>query len=116
MQNALDCKNSGLVIQRHNEIRDAFGDLASLVYKDVIREPIVQEANDACGIPSLVADLSIRGVWQSQTVVLFDIRIIDTDAPSYLHGMLPLSYRPLKKKRRENTMMQQKHGGLHLHH
>ena len=56
------------MIQRHNEIRDALGDLASLVYKDVIREPIVQEANDACGIPSLVADLSIRGVWQSQTV------------------------------------------------
>ena len=36
-------------------------------------------------IPSLVADLSIRGVWQSQTVALFDIRVIDTDAPSYLH-------------------------------
>ena len=49
------------------------------MYKDVIREPIVQEANDACG---MVADLSIRGVWQSQT---FDIRVIDTDAPLYLH-------------------------------
>ena len=55
------------------------------MYKEVIREPIVQEANDACGIPSLVADLSIRGVWQSQTVALFDIRVIDTDAPLYLH-------------------------------
>ena len=53
--------------------------------KDVIREPIVQEANYAWGIPSLVADLSIKGVWQSQTVALFDIRVIDTDAPSYLH-------------------------------
>ena len=50
--------------QRHNEVRDAIGDLASLVYKEVMREPIVQEANDACGIPSLVADLSIRGIWQ----------------------------------------------------
>ncbi|KAL5515669.1 hypothetical protein EMCRGX_G000870 [Ephydatia muelleri] len=29
--------------------------------------------------------LSIRGVWQSQTVASFDIRVIDTDAPSYLH-------------------------------
>ena len=26
-----------------------------------------------------------RGLWQSQTVALFDIRVIDTDAPSYLH-------------------------------
>ena len=40
--------------------------------------PIVQEANDACGIPSLVADLCIRGIWQPQTVALFDIRVIDT--------------------------------------
>ena len=31
---------------------------------------------------SLVAHLSIRGVWQSQTVALFDIRVNDTD---YLH-------------------------------
>ena len=104
------------MIQHHNEVRDALGDLASLVYKDVIREPIVQEANDACGIPSLVVDLSIRGVWQSQTVALFDIRVIDTDAPWYYTGMLPLSYRPLKKKRRGNTMMQQKHDVLHFHH
>ena len=35
------------------------------------------------GIPSLVADLSIRGIWQPQRVALFDIRVIDTDAPSY---------------------------------
>ena len=70
------------MIQRHNEIRDAIGDLASIVYKEAIREPVVQEANDACGVPSLIADLCIRGVWQPQTVALFDIRVFDTDAPS----------------------------------
>ena len=73
------------MIQHHNEIRDAIGDLASIVYNEVIREPVVQEANDACGVPSLIADLSIRGVWQPQTVALFDIRVIDTDATSYSH-------------------------------
>ena len=73
------------MIQCHNEIRDAIGDLASLVYKEVIREPVVQEANDACGVPSLIADLSIRGVWQPQMVALFDIRVVDTDTPSYSH-------------------------------
>ena len=73
------------MIQRHNEIRDAIGDLASIVYKEVIREPVVQEANDAYGVPSLIADLSIRGVWQPQTVALFDILVIDTDASSYSH-------------------------------
>ena len=92
------------MIQRHNEVRDVLGDLASLVYKDVIGEPIVQEANDACGIPSLVADLSIRGVWQSQTVALLDIRVIDTDAPSYLHRDVAsvLSSAEEEKKRKYN--------------
>ena len=43
----------------------------------------MQEANDTEGVPSLIADLSIRGVWQPQTVALFDVRATDTDAPSY---------------------------------
>ena len=104
MTHALDCRKGGLVIQRHNEVRDALGDLASLVYKDVIHEPTVQEANDVCGIPSLVADLSIRGVWQSQTVALFDIRVIDTDALSYLHRDVAsvLSSTEEEKKRKYN--------------
>ena len=69
-QHALDCKKGGLVTQRHNEVRDALGDLAAIVYKDVVREPIVQEADDASGRPALIADLSIRGVWQPQTAAL----------------------------------------------
>ena len=68
-------------MQRHNEVRDVIGDLASLVYMEVVKEPIVQEANDADGVPSLITDLSIRGVWQPQTVALFDVRVTDTDAP-----------------------------------
>ena len=82
-QHALDCKKSGLVTQRHNEVRDALGDLAAIVYKDVVREPIVSEADDANGRPALIADLSVRGVWQPQTAALLDVRVIDTDAQSY---------------------------------
>ena len=57
LEHALDCKKGDLVMQRHNEVIDVIGDLATLVYKEVIKEPIVQEANDA-GVPSLIADLS----------------------------------------------------------
>ena len=39
------------------------GDLASAVFKEVVKEPVMQEANDAEGVPSLVANLSTRGVW-----------------------------------------------------
>ena len=71
---ALDCRKGGLVIQRHNEIRDALGDLTSIAYKDVVREPVVREPNDHEKVPALVADLSVRGVWQPQatTFLMFE--------------------------------------------
>ena len=82
---ALDCRKGGLVIQRHNEIRDALGDLASNAYKEVVREPVVREPNDREKVPALVADLSVRGVWQPQATTFFDVRVVDSDANSYLH-------------------------------
>eukprot|EP00731_Ephydatia_muelleri_P015411 Em0008g1131a len=41
------------------------------------------EADDSSSRPAFIADLSIRGVWQPQTVALLDVRVIDTDAHSY---------------------------------
>ena len=82
---ALDCKRGGLVVQRHNEVRDALGDLASLVWNKLTREPIVQEADDAANTPALVADLGVRGLWQPQAEALIDVRVIDTDAQSHCH-------------------------------
>lgn len=79
---ALDCRVGGLVCRRHNEVRDAFGDLSSLVWSQVKREPIVCESSDSAG-STLVADLCVRGVWQPQCEAIFDIRVVDTDAPSY---------------------------------
>ena len=60
---ALDCKKGELVTQRHNVVRDALGDIASLAYKEVVSEPVVRDADNARRIPALVADLSVRGVW-----------------------------------------------------
>ena len=74
---SLDCKKGGLIIQRHNEIRDLLFDLVSLVWSHPVKEPVVND--DGAG--SLVADIA---VWQPQVTTLFDIRVIDSDAPSYL--------------------------------
>ena len=52
--------------------------MAALVWPQIIREPVVRE-----GDPGLRLDLGIQGVWQPQVEALFDIRVIDTDAPSY---------------------------------
>ena len=84
---ALDCKTGGLVIQRHNEVRDCtcLGDMAAQVWSQVVREPIVNKAESKADGPGLRADLGIRGVWTPQVEALFDIKVIDTDAPSHLH-------------------------------
>ena len=82
LSHALDCRRGGLVIRRHSEIRNALGDLACLAYKDVVREPVVCDS-DADG-PGLIADLSVRGVWQRQGEALFDVHVVDTDAQSYI--------------------------------
>ena len=80
----MDCKK-GLIIQRHNEVRDFLGDISSEVWPSVIMEPIVREADPSSNDVGLRLDLGVRGVWSPQTEALFDIRIIDTDAPSYKH-------------------------------
>ena len=79
---ALDCRKGGLVIQRHNEIRDLISDLSSIVWSQVVKEPLIgdESSNNEC----LKADIGIRGAWQSQSMSLFDVRVLDSDAPSYL--------------------------------
>ena len=70
---ALDCRKGGLVIQRHNETRYALGDLASIAYKEVMREPVVREPNVREKVQALVADLSVRSVWQPQATTFLDV-------------------------------------------
>ena len=82
LSHALDCRRGGLVIQCHNEVRDALGDLAALEYKDVIHEPVVREGSDDA--PALLTDLGVQGVWLPQIEAPFDIRVTDADAPSYV--------------------------------
>ena len=47
----MDCRKGGLITQRHNEVRDALGDIAALTYKEVVREPVVRETGETSGIP-----------------------------------------------------------------
>ena len=72
-----------MVTQRHNKIRDALGDLAALGYREVIRGPLVSDGDDIS--PALIADLGVRGVWTPQAEALFDVRVTDMDASSYVN-------------------------------
>ena len=82
VEHGLSCRLGGLIIRRHNEVRDSLGDLMELAWGNCIKEPVVDEAGDG-RMPALRADLACRGVWEPQTEALFDVRVMDTDAPSY---------------------------------
>lgn len=72
VEHALDCCVSGIVGQCHNELWDAIGDLAALVWGQVQWEPVVHESSLAdCDSDTLIADLKIRGVWQPQVDAIF---------------------------------------------
>ena len=55
------------------------------VKKEVVREPVVREADEVRGISALVADPRVRGVWEPQAEALFDIRVVGTGVQSYTH-------------------------------
>ena len=46
----------------------------------MLSEPVVKDASEDSD--ALIADLGVRGVWQSQVMALFDIRVVETDALS----------------------------------
>ena len=83
LAHALDRRKGGLVTQYHNEIRDALGDFAALGYREVVREPLVSDRDDSSS--ALIADLGVRGVWTPQAEALFDVRVTDMDASSYVN-------------------------------
>ena len=65
----------------------------------------MKEANIRDGTPALIADISIRGLWQPQAVALLDVRVVDTDAPSHIHRntVAVLSSAEEEKKRKYNS-------------
>ena len=63
VNHALDCKRGGLIVQRHNEIRDTLFDLSMLGWKQVIKEPIIRDSTDSLSGEILKTDIAIRGVW-----------------------------------------------------
>ena len=75
------CRHGGLIIQRHNEIRDL-----RVVCTDVKTEPVLQEitgeelnrgANKA---PDARLDFHARGFWDRQQSAFFEVRVCHPNA------------------------------------
>ena len=67
----------------------------------------MKEANisDGTTATALIVDISIRGLWQPQTVTLLDVRVVDTDASSHIYRNTAavLSSAEEEKKRKYNS-------------
>ncbi|CEM24780.1 unnamed protein product [Vitrella brassicaformis CCMP3155] len=83
VDHALCCKRYGLVIRRHDELRDTFAELIGMAWGDagVRREVVLKEGEEGEG--GVRADIVARGVWERQAAASFDICITDPDATSY---------------------------------
>ena len=140
---ALACKKGGLVVMRHNEVRDEIAHLATLALSSsrVRDEPIIniglharetkfQNAQHVhSSSPSQPAnthspphqdgnffdrgDLLIHGLFEKQTSCILDIRVTDTDSPSYLSSTPERCIRnqekAKKKKYLEACLEQRRH-------
>ena len=114
MNHALNCKNGGLVYQRHNELRDENCDLMKKAgFSQVLCEPIVKEAGED-GLGELRGDWSARGFWIRQKVAVFDTRIFNAKAPSYKSLSLEAAFNIHRneKKNLYNDAVEQKRGSF----
>ena len=88
MDHAMICQRGGLIIQRHDEIRDLEAELLDMVCYDVAIEPTLQplageELNRGANTaPDARLDVHCRGFWERQRAAFFDVRICHPNADS----------------------------------
>ena len=107
VEHALVYKDGGLVVERHDEIKDELAELATLATSSIrVRdEPFIKIGRDTegTGLPThanidsskpnpptgkekdtLRGDVLIHGLYDRSTSCIIDVRFTDTDQPSYL--------------------------------
>jgi hypothetical protein len=90
---ALSCKKGGLVLLRHNDLVAEWHELSAqaLTPSAVSDEPLIHSGQGGNGIraagtdPELRGDVAVHGFWRRGATAIFDVRITDTDAPTYRH-------------------------------
>ena len=86
VDHAMVCRHGGLIIQRHNEIRDLEAEMLRMVSTDVEIEPVLQEITGeqlnrgANRAPDARLDIHPRGFWDRQQSAFFHVRVCHPNA------------------------------------
>ena len=73
-----------MVIRRHNEVVDVLCDLSAKAWgESAVRKEVVIVEPEEEGEKGVRTDMVVRGVWERQKDVSFDVCMTNADAPSY---------------------------------
>ena len=105
---AMICPHGGMIISRHNEIRDLTADWMSEVCKETETEPLLQPLSGEIILPRSAnkqedarVDIKTVGLWGRQQSAFFDVRVFHPNAPNYRDKSVAALFRKheLDKKR-----------------
>ena len=81
VDHAMVCQGGGIIIQRHNELRDLEAEMVRMVCNDVEVEPVLQEVigetlnHGAYKAPDARLDIHARRFWERQRSAFFDVQV-----------------------------------------
>ena len=119
LQHALSCPKGGLVITRHNKLRNLTAEILSEVCKNVAIEPLLtpltgEELPKSSNTSNLArAYVSARGLWIDRQRVFCDVRVCNPLARCHLHRSLPTVHKKNKNEKKQEynqRIFQVKHG------
>ena len=112
LQHALSCPKGGLVITRHNELRNLTAEILGEVCKNVVIEPLLTpltgeelpKSSNMCN--QARANITARGLWINRQMAFCDVRVFNPLARCHLHHSLPAVHKKNenKKKREYNQL------------
>ena len=99
IDHALSCPKGGVIVIRHNEVRNFTAELLSECYRNVHLEPtltpLTGETFPASTITTDEArvEVAARGVWTKSQMAFFDIRVFNPTAKTYLSSGLSTAHK-----------------------
>ena len=122
LQHALCCPIGGVIITRHNELRNLTAEILGEVWKNVVIEPSLTPLAGG-EFPRYLnmsnqarADVSARGLWINGQTAFCDISVFNRIAKCHLHHSLPAVHknkeRNEKKREYSRRILQVEHGSF----